>query len=166
MMIAWKPFRQRAYGEYETSSLCTPYRLVALMLNRIFDKDNGKFYKIGWIPLMYHVTMQGTIFKWADIVSNNLSSCIGAALIGMLKIKSEFYMGSYLIDYILCLYPFLKLNCSWNNAKTLFTQHIRSYGCISITFSISLSVRNFWFQFTSWYFLKNESVFLREHLRW
>ena len=27
-------------------------------------------------------------------------------------------MGSYLIDCILCLYPFPKLNCSWNDTTT------------------------------------------------
>ena len=117
-MIAGNPFRQRACSEYETSSLCTPHRLVALILNRIFGRANGKFYKIGWIPPMYHVTMQGTIFNWADSVSKNLSSCIGVALRGLLQRKSEFYMGSYLIDCILCLYTFLKLNCSWNESKT------------------------------------------------
>ena len=53
MMIRGKSFQQKASGEYETSSLRTPYRLVSLMLNRIFGRVNGKFYKIGWIPLMY-----------------------------------------------------------------------------------------------------------------
>ena len=80
MMIVGKPFRQKASGEYETTNLRTPYRLVALMLNMIFGRANGKFYKIGWIPLMYHVIMQGIIFNWADIVANSLSSCIGAVL--------------------------------------------------------------------------------------
>ena len=46
-----KSFRQRASGEYETTSLYTPYRLVALMLNRIFNRANGKFYKMGWAHL-------------------------------------------------------------------------------------------------------------------
>ena len=79
MMTEGKPFRQRASREYETASLRTPYRLVALMLNMIFDKADGIFYNIGWIPLMYHVTMEGTIFNWLDIVANSLYSCITAA---------------------------------------------------------------------------------------
>ena len=49
------------------------------MLNRIFGRADGKFYKIGWIPLMYHVTMEGTVFNWEDIISNGLSSCITVA---------------------------------------------------------------------------------------
>ena len=36
MMIAWKQLCQKATGEYETAGLRTPYRIIALMLNRIF----------------------------------------------------------------------------------------------------------------------------------
>ena len=76
MTTEGKSFRQKASGEYETASLYTPYMLVALMLNKIFSRADGRFYKIGWIPLMYHVTMMGTIFNWEDIKANSLSSCI------------------------------------------------------------------------------------------
>ena len=57
MMIAENQFHQKASSEYEVVSLHTPYRLISLMLNRIFGRANGKFYNIGYIPLMYHVTM-------------------------------------------------------------------------------------------------------------
>ena len=67
--------------------------------------------------MIYHVAVHGTILNWEDIVANNLSSCIATTLGGMLQRKLEFYMGSYLIDYILCLYPFSKLNFSWNESK-------------------------------------------------
>ena len=63
------------------------------------------------------MAIQGTIFNWDDIVANNLSSCIVVALGGLLQRKSNFYMGSYLIDCILCLYPFSKLNCTQSEAK-------------------------------------------------
>ena len=42
MMIPGKKFRMRRSGEYETSTLCTPYRFIALMLNKIFRRANGK----------------------------------------------------------------------------------------------------------------------------
>ena len=79
MMIEGKSFCQRASSEHETSNPRTPYRLVALMLNIIFRRVNGTFYKIGWMPLMYCVTLEGTIFNWSDIVANSLYSCISAA---------------------------------------------------------------------------------------
>ena len=47
MMILGKKFRTRPSGEYETSTLRTPYRFIALMLNKIFGRANGKNFKIG-----------------------------------------------------------------------------------------------------------------------
>ena len=69
--------------------------MMALMLNMIFGKVGGKSYRFGWIPLIYHVAMKGTIFNWADIVAKNLSTSITTAQEGFLKGKSDFYMGSF-----------------------------------------------------------------------
>ena len=63
MMIPGRNFRTRTSGEYETSTLRAPYRFIVLMLNRIFGKANGKIFKFGWIPVIYHVATQGTIFN-------------------------------------------------------------------------------------------------------
>ena len=63
MMILGRKFRMRPLGEYETTSLCTSYRLIALMLNRIFERANGKNFKIGWVPVIFFVATQGTIFN-------------------------------------------------------------------------------------------------------
>ena len=63
MMIEGNSFRKRESGDYGTTSMCTPYRLVALMHNMIFGRADGRFYKIGLIPLMYHVTMEGIVFN-------------------------------------------------------------------------------------------------------
>ena len=88
MMIPGKNFRTRPSGEYETTSLRTPYRLIALMLNRIFGRANGKNFKIRWVPVIFFVATQGTIFNWANIVSNSLSACISAALGGVSQKKT------------------------------------------------------------------------------
>ena len=80
MMVAkGNNFRQKESEEFETAQLHTPYRLVALMLNRIFGRADGRFYNIGWIPLVYHVTMMRTVFNLANIVANSLSYCITIA---------------------------------------------------------------------------------------
>ena len=83
MMILGNKFCTRPSGEYETSSLCTPYRLIALMLNWIFERANGKKFKIGWVPVIFFLATQGTIFNWENIVSNSFSSCISATLGGV-----------------------------------------------------------------------------------
>ena len=98
MMISRKNFCTRPYGEYETSTLHTPYRFIVLMLNRIFGRANGKSFKMGWIPVIFFVPTEGTIFKWASIVSNSLSACISTSLGGVSQKKSEFYISSILID--------------------------------------------------------------------
>ena len=83
MMVAGKKLHQKATGEYETTNLRTPYRIIALMLNRIFGRENGKFYKMSWVPLIYQVAMQGTIFNWENIVENIFSSYIVVTQGGM-----------------------------------------------------------------------------------
>ena len=117
-VVEGKTYRNKQSGEYETANLHTSYRMVVLMLNRIFDKDDGRTYKFGWIPLIYYLPMKGTIFNCADIVSNRLSTTIVAAQEGLHQRKFEFYMGSFFIDCILSFHPFEKLNCTWNGGKT------------------------------------------------
>ena len=63
MMILEKNFRTRPSGENETASLRTPYKLIALMLNRIFGRANGKNFKLSWVPVIFFVATQGTIFN-------------------------------------------------------------------------------------------------------
>ena len=107
--------------------------MIALMLDRIFNISDGRSYKFGWIPLIYHVAMKGTIFNWDDIVANSLSSCITRAQEGLHQQKSEFYVGSFLVDSILCFIPFEKLNCKLKGEKPLFMQHIRYSGLTNMT---------------------------------
>ena len=88
------------------------------MLRRLYDRDDGKLYNFGWIPLMYYATIEGIIFNWAYIVSRNLAKCIKAAQEGLKQSKSEFYMSSFLIDYILYRHKFEKLNYVWKGGKS------------------------------------------------
>ena len=89
------------------------------MLNRFFGRENGKLYNMSWISLVYHVAMKGTIFNWEYILANKLSSCIAAAQGVLTQRNSEFYMGYYLIDCILCLHQLPNLNCYWDPTKTV-----------------------------------------------
>ena len=60
MMIPGKNFRTRPSREYETPNIHTPYRFISLMLNKIFERANGKSFKIGWVLVIFFVTTQGT----------------------------------------------------------------------------------------------------------
>ena len=83
MLIPGKKFRTRPTGEYDTANLRTPYRFIALMLNRIFRRAHGKRFKLEWVPIIFYVATQGTVFNWENIVSNSLSTCIASALGGV-----------------------------------------------------------------------------------
>ena len=96
----------------------TLYRLIALMLTQIFGQENGRFYKMSWISLIYYVAMQGTIFNWEYIMADSMSSCIVVALGGLTQRKYEFYMSSFFIGCILCMHPFPIINCDWDPART------------------------------------------------
>ena len=55
MLMPGKNFRTRPTGEYDTVSLRTPYRFIALMLNRIFGRAHGKSFKLEWVPIIFYV---------------------------------------------------------------------------------------------------------------
>ena len=119
MMIEDKNFRHRQSGDYETTILRTPFRLIALMLSRLYGRCDGKTYNVGQIPLMYYVAMEGTIFNWEDIATKNLSKSIKASQEGLKQSKSEFYMSSFLLDCIIFRHKFEKLNCKWIEGKAV-----------------------------------------------
>ena len=83
MLVPGKSFRTTPSGEYDTTTLRTPYRFIALMLYRIFGRAHSKSFKLGWVPIIFCVATQGTVFNWANIVSNSLSACIASALGGV-----------------------------------------------------------------------------------
>ena len=79
MVDEGKTFRHKQLVEYETTHLRTPFKIIALLLSKLYGRVDGKMYNVGWIPLMYYVAMEGTIFKWADIATRNLDKCVKAA---------------------------------------------------------------------------------------
>ena len=63
MLLQGKHYRYRPIGEYDTWSLRDPYKFIALMLNRVFVRAHGRFFKLEWIAIIFHVENQGTIFN-------------------------------------------------------------------------------------------------------
>ena len=82
MLVPGKSLRTRPSGEYGTATLRNPYRFIALMLNKIFRRAHGKNFKLGWVPIIFYVATQETMFNWANIISNSLSAYIASALEG------------------------------------------------------------------------------------
>ena len=117
MLLSGKHFRTRPTGEYNTASLRASYRFIALMLNKIFGRPHGRFFKLEWMPIIFYVATQGTIFNWANIVSNSLSTFLASAMGGVSQKRSEFYMSSILVDFILCNQTFPGLRCIWDRKR-------------------------------------------------
>ena len=85
MLLQGKLYRYRPTSEYDTASLRAPYRFIALMLNRIFGRAHGRLFKLEWIPIIFHVATQGTVFNWASMVSSSIFSYVTSALEGKSK---------------------------------------------------------------------------------
>ena len=51
MLLPGKLYRHRATKYYDTVRLRAPYKFIALMLNRIFGRANGRLFKLEWVPL-------------------------------------------------------------------------------------------------------------------
>ena len=139
ILLPGKLYRYRQTGEYDTASLRAPYRFIALMLNRIFGRANDRLFKLEWIPIIFHVATQGTVFNWDSLVSSSLSSCLVAALGGEAQKRSEFYMSSILIDCILCNQPFGFSNASRTGKECLCMPRIDHCG---LTNTITITQRS------------------------
>ena len=88
------------------------------MLNSIFSQVDETLYKLIWIPIIYYVSFEGTIFNWEEIISDSLSACVAAARGGITQKRAKFYMAYYLIDCILCRNPLTKIGCIWTQIET------------------------------------------------
>ena len=48
MMVAeGKTFKHKQSGEYETAHLRTPFKIIVLMISRLYGRTNGKTYNFG-----------------------------------------------------------------------------------------------------------------------
>ena len=68
MLVPRKNFRTRPSREYDTATLRTPYRIIALILNRIFGRAHGKSFKLEWVPIIFYVA---TVEAWKFAGNNS-----------------------------------------------------------------------------------------------
>ena len=89
MMVAkGNTFRHKKLGEYESARLRTPFKIIALIMRKLYGRDDGKMYNFGCIPLIYYVAMEGTIFNRENIATRNFSKCVKTAHEGLKQNKS------------------------------------------------------------------------------
>ena len=63
MLMPGKNFKTRPTEEYDIANLRTPYRFIALMLNRIFGRAHGKRFKLERVPIIFYVATYEKVFN-------------------------------------------------------------------------------------------------------
>jgi hypothetical protein len=66
-------FRAESHGIYSFSSLEPQFMYIAMMMCRIYGKDNTTHLFLPWVPLI-HSVVEGFSFEWEKILSDNLAS--------------------------------------------------------------------------------------------
>jgi hypothetical protein len=110
---------------YVVASLESHMMYVAMMLCRIFGKENSAHFLLSWVPIMHEVA-EGFSFNWAKILSDSLAKEITEYQ--SLKAKGKpapFYMSAYLMDVVCFMTPFPLMGWSWTptNAEPIHLYH-------------------------------------------
>jgi hypothetical protein len=101
-----KKFRANTHGIYATASLDSHMMYVAMMLCRLFGRENSTHFLLSWVSIMHEVA-KGFSFNWAKILSNSLANEI--TKYQMLKAKGQpdpFYTSTYLMNVVCFMTPF------------------------------------------------------------
>ena len=90
-------FKADTHGIYATASLDAHMMYVAMMLCRLFGKENSSHFLLSWVPIMHEVP-EGFSFNWAKILSDSLAKeIIEYQLLKSKGRPTPFYMLPYLI---------------------------------------------------------------------
>jgi hypothetical protein len=65
-------FRVDTHGTYAMTSLKSHMMYVAMMLYRLFGRENSVHFLLSWVPIMHEVA-EGFSFNWAKMLSDSLA---------------------------------------------------------------------------------------------
>jgi hypothetical protein len=107
-------FRADNHGVYATTSLNEYMVYVAIMLCRLFGKNNPCHFPAEWVPFLEEAS-EGYTFNWSKILSDNLAQEVSNYKVARSKGQPvAFYMSAYIMDTICFVTPFPLMNWSWN----------------------------------------------------
>jgi hypothetical protein len=99
-------FRADTHGIYATESLDSHMMYVAMILCRIFRRENSAHFMLSWVLIMHEVA-EGFSFNWAKMLSDSLAKEITKYQTFKAKGRPTLvYMSSYLMDVICFMMPF------------------------------------------------------------
>jgi hypothetical protein len=64
-------FRADSHGVYVVSSLEPHMMYIAMMMCRLYGRENTTHFLLPWVPIM-HIVVYGYSFDWPKMLSNNL----------------------------------------------------------------------------------------------
>jgi len=99
-------FRADSHGVYTFSALEPHIMYIAMMMCRLYGKENTTHFFLPWVPIM-HTVAEGYSFDWAKILSDNLVKEITEY--HSLKSKGKlapFFMSAYIMDIVCFMTPF------------------------------------------------------------
>jgi hypothetical protein len=80
-----------------THEFKTPYKMLIVMLRRLYGKEKSTHFQMEWLPMAYTIVKMGQVFNWEEILTFNIF--LNMKNIPGMK-KPCFYMSAYLIDAI------------------------------------------------------------------
>jgi hypothetical protein len=118
-------FRAESHGIYSISSLEPQFMYIAMMMCRIYGKENTTHFFLPWVPII-HSMAEGFSFDWAKILSDNLTSKISEYQTKKIKWQpTSFFMSSYVMDVIcfMTLFPLMRWSWTSDSAEPIHDYH-------------------------------------------
>jgi hypothetical protein len=106
-------FRADSNGIYSISALEPQFMYVAMMVCRLYGKEDTAHFFLPWVPLI-HTVAEGFTFDWAKFLSDSLASRITEYREQKASGRtSSFFMSAYIMDVVCFLTPFPLMSWSW-----------------------------------------------------
>jgi hypothetical protein len=105
-------FRADSHGIYPVVALEPHIMYIAMMMCRLYGKENTTHFVLQWVPII-HAVVEGYSFDWAKISSDSLVQEITKYQSIRTKGKpTQFFMSAYIIDTIYFMTPFSLMDWS------------------------------------------------------
>jgi hypothetical protein len=107
-------FKAYTHGIYAMTSLNEYMVYVAIMLCRLFGRNDPCHFHADWVPFLEEAS-EGFTFNWSKILSDNLAQEVSNYRVTKSKGQPvAFYMSAYITDAVCFMTPFPLMNWTWN----------------------------------------------------
>jgi hypothetical protein len=118
-------FRADSHGIYPVVALEPQIMYIAMMLCRLYGKENTTHFFLQWVPII-HTVEEGYSFDWEKILSDSLVQEITRYQSLRAKGKpTQFFMSAYIMDVVCFMMPFPLMDWSWtpNSVEPIHIYH-------------------------------------------